>query len=68
MTGLLIRLFIKPDGNAPEHAARAAYGKLSGWTGIVCNMLLCAAKFAAGFFAGSVSVMADAANNLSDAS
>ena len=41
---------------------------LSGIVGIICNALLCAGKLAVGFFSGSVSVIADAVNNLSDAS
>ena len=47
---------------------RAHYGKFAGIVGIVCNTLLCIGKFIAGVMSGSVSIMADAANNLSDAS
>ncbi len=61
MTNLLIKIFIKDK-------TRTAYGKLSGWVGIVCNLMLCALKFTAGLLAGSISITADAANNLSDAS
>lgn len=68
MTNLLIRLFIKNHRNTQDTAVRAAYGKLSGWVGIVCNTLLCGGKFIAGYLSGSVSIIADAANNLSDAS
>ena len=68
MTNLLIRLFIKNHQNTQDTAVRAAYGKLSGWVGIVCNTLLCGGKFIAGYLSGSVSIIADAANNLSDAS
>ncbi len=68
MTKLLIRLLIRDHENVQEPQVRTAYGKLSGWVGIVCNLLLCAGKFAAGFLSGSVSIIADAANNLSDAS
>lgn len=68
MTNLLIRLFIKNYQNTQDTAVRAAYGKLSGWVGIVCNTLLCGGKFIAGYLSGSVSIIADAANNLSDAS
>lgn len=50
-----------------EHK-RAHYGKLAGLVGIVCNTLLCIGKFIAGVMSGSVSITADAANNLSDAS
>ena len=68
MTQLLIRAFIKDHKNVQDTAVRTAYGKLSGWVGIVCNLLLCAGKFIVGFISGSVSITADAANNLSDAS
>ena len=47
---------------------RSAYGKLAGKVGIICNVLLCAGKFAAGVISGSLSISADAMNNLSDAS
>lgn len=65
---LLARLFIKDYKNTEKPAVRSAYGKLAGLTGIVCNLLLCAGKFAAGMLSGSVSITADALNNLSDAS
>lgn len=67
MTKLLIHAFIKNNKNTKDPAVRAAYGKLSGWVGIICNLLLCAGKFIVGFVSGSVSISADAANNLSDA-
>ncbi len=68
MTGLLIKLFVKNSADIQNVKVRAAYGKLSGWVGILCNILLCAGKFLVGFISGSVSITADAANNLSDAS
>ena len=68
MTQLLIRLFIRDHKNVQDTTVRTSYGKLSGWVGIVCNLLLCAGKFIVGFISGSVSITADAANNLSDAS
>lgn len=68
MTKLLINLFIKNSSDIHNTAVRTAYGKLSGWVGIVCNILLCAGKFLVGFISGSVSITADAANNLADAS
>ncbi|MCD7796156.1 MAG: cation diffusion facilitator family transporter [Clostridiales bacterium] len=42
-------------------------GMISGITGIICNIILCAVKFFVGSAANSVSVAADAVNNLSDA-
>ena len=49
-------------------AASEKYGNLAGIVGIVCNVLLFAGKLLAGTLCGSVSVTADAVNNLSDAS
>lgn len=68
MTGLLLRLFIKNWQNSNDSQVRSAVGNLSGIVGIVCNLLLSGAKFAVGLLAGSVAVMADAVNNLLDAS
>ena len=68
MTKLLLKLFVKnsEDGNDPK--TRSAIGKLSGIVGIISNLLLFAGKLAAGLLSGSVSITADAMNNLSDAS
>lgn len=68
MTQLLLRLFIKDHGNTGDPKVRAAYGKLAGFVGIVCNLLLFAGKLLAGMLSGSVAITADAVNNLSDAS
>ena len=67
MTNLLPRLFIKDYGNYQNAAVRSAYGKLAGWVGIFCNVLLFGAKLLVGTISGSVSITADAINNLSDA-
>lgn len=64
--GFLARLFVRLDDNASEASVRAAYGKLGGAVGIVCNLLLFALKLVAGLISGSFSVIADAFNNLSD--
>ncbi len=68
MTNFLVKAFIKDYENTENPSVRTAYGKLSGKVGILCNILLCAGKFIAGILSGSVSITADAANNLSDAS
>ena len=60
MTKFLLSCFVK-DGD------RAKIGKLSGIVGIICNLLLAAAKLATGILSGSVAITADALNNLSDA-
>ncbi|MGN1202277.1 MAG: cation diffusion facilitator family transporter [Eubacterium sp.] len=47
--------------------SREKLGILSGIFGILCNLILCAVKFLVGSLTGSVSITADAVNNLSDA-
>jgi len=68
MTDFLLRLFVKDHTNTASSGVRAAIGALAGFMGIGCNLLLFALKLLAGTLAGSVSVTADALNNLSDAS
>ena len=68
MTELLLRLFVKDHQNTGSTKVRAAIGSLSGYVGIGCNLALCLLKLLAGLLAGSVSITADALNNLSDAS
>ena len=66
MTNLLLRLFVK-DADDTDPRYRAGVGKLSGAVGIACNLLLFALKLIVGTLAASVSITADAMNNLSDA-
>ena len=68
MTKLLLRLFVKDADNENDPKVRSAIGTLSGLVGIVCNVLLFAFKLLVGTLTGSVSITADAMNNLSDAS
>lgn len=68
MTQLLLKRFWKADRDPENPVFRSACGKLAGVVGIVCNLLLFLLKLVAGLLSGSVSVMADAINNLSDAS
>jgi len=67
MIQFLIRHFIPTPENTGSPAVRQAYGRLSGVTGILLNLLLAGGKALAGLLTGSISVMADAVNNLSDA-
>jgi len=61
----LARFFVKStDG---EEKRRHVIGTLCGGIGIVANLLLCTFKMLAGVISGSVAVMADGLNNLSDA-
>lgn len=68
MIDLIIKKIIKNSDDVEDPAVRSAYGKLAGWVGIVCNVILCIGKFVTGIISGSMSVTADAINNLSDAS
>ncbi len=67
MTNLLIRIFIKDHKNVKDPAVRTNYGYLGSFMGIVLNILLFAGKLLAGLISSSISIMADAFNNLSDA-
>lgn len=66
MTNTLIRLFIRDADNTRDARVREQYGVLSGAVGIACNVFLFALKLVIGFLTGSISIAADAFNNLSD--
>lgn len=66
-TTLLARRLARKASQARSPQERARYANLACVAGIICNIALCAAKGLVGVLAGSVSVVADALNNLSDA-
>ena len=68
MTKFLLKLFVPGFENSDREDVRGAVGRLSGIVGIAANVLLFLGKLLAGILSGSVSVIADALNNLSDAS
>ena len=68
MTNFLLRLFVRDHTNTKDPAVRSRIGSLSGFVGIACNLLLFAGKIAVGTLTGSMSITADAMNNLTDAS
>lgn len=67
MKKFLLRLFLKKDMAIESPEARKRCGFLSAIVGVFANLLLFCIKFIAGTLSGSVSVCADAFNNLSDA-
>ena len=67
MTEFLVKHFVKDYEHVEKVSVRTAYGVLGSIVGIFCNVFLFVVKFAVGLVAHSVSVMADAFNNLSDA-
>ena len=62
----LIRLFIKDYEQVQNKKVRESYSVLSGIVGILCNLLLFGTKFTIGFFSGSMAILTDAFNNLTD--
>ena len=67
MTQFLLKHFVKDYEHVEKVQVRTAYGVLSSMVGIVCNVFLFIVKFVIGMVLHSVSVTADAFNNLSDA-
>ncbi len=67
MTSLLVKLFVKDYEKVTDNKVRTAYGILASIVGIACNFVLFAVKLAIGTIIQSISVTADAFNNLSDA-
>lgn len=67
MIGWMIRHFIKDWENTSNSKVRERYGVLAGAVGIASNGFLFLIKFLTGLLLGSISIMADAVNNLSDA-
>lgn len=67
MTDFLVRVFVKDYKNTSDTTVRTRYGLMASTVGICCNILLFGTKLFIGLFINSISVMADAFNNLSDA-
>ena len=67
LISLLSKIFIKNSSDTSSPAVRSAYGTLCGIMGIIFNILLFGIKMLAGAISGSISIMADAFNNLTDA-
>lgn len=67
MVTLLSKWFIKDRDNYSDPSVRRAYGTLCSIVGILLNILMFAGKYIAGVVSKSISITADAFNNLSDA-
>ena len=67
MTELLVKLFVKNNKNIEDKDVRASYGVLASVVGLISNVILFLLKIIIGLLIKSISVMADAFNNLSDA-
>ena len=66
MSKLFKKLFIKNYQDVTNPIVRTAYGVVAGIVGIIANVILFALKLFVGLLSGSVAVVADAINNMSD--
>ncbi len=66
MIKLLAKIFIKNLDNTNDTIVRERYSVLAGVVGIFCNLFLFALKAAIGGLMGSIAIISDAFNNLSD--
>lgn len=65
LSSLLVKTFIPKTDNTEN--LRDSYGYLAGFVGIIANLVLFVIKLIVGLLVGSIAIMADAFNNLSDA-
>ncbi|MBO5364167.1 MAG: cation transporter [Clostridia bacterium] len=66
MIRFLVKRWIPDFQNTGNPQVRERYGVLGGTLGIFCNTVLFVLKLIAGIFTGSIAVLSDAFNNLSD--
>ena len=63
----MLKIFVKDYENTEDEKVRARYGSFSGIVGIISNLILVGIKLLVGIISASLSIIADAINNLSDA-
>ena len=66
VTGWLVRTFVGGDGDPRSPEMRIRLGMLEGWTSTVASILLSTTKLVLGWITGSIAVIADGINNLTD--
>ena len=62
----MLNFLLKKIEKENKETQRTKVGQLAGVLGLLSNLILFIGKFLIGFTAGSVSIMADAMNSLSD--
>ena len=67
LSQFLVNKFIKDHDNIHDIKVRNSYGFLGGIIGILVNLVLFTIKLSVGLITSSISITADAFNNLSDA-
>lgn len=66
MTDFLVKHFVKNYEQFDNPLVRERYGIFSSFVGIFCNIFLCVSKLLIGVMSGSISIISDGFNNLSD--
>ncbi len=66
MIGYIVKKTIKDHDKTEAASVRERYCVLSGTLGIICNLLLFAVKLTIGLLSGSIAIISDSFNNLSD--
>ena len=66
MVNFLRKTFIKDYDNVNDCKVREGHGKLASFVGVFSNLFLFIIKLIAGLISGSVAIIADSINNLSD--
>jgi cation diffusion facilitator family transporter len=66
MMGFLLRKVLDPNSAPDSHENRTRLGMLAGWTSTVMSAGMALAKGWLGLASGSISMLADATNNLTD--
>ena len=66
MTDFLVKHFVKNYEQLDNPLVREHYGIFSSLVGIFCNIFLCVSKLLIGIMSGSISIISDGFNNLSD--
>lgn len=66
MTEFLLKLFVKDYKNVKDSKVRTKYGVLGSIFGLISNFVAFLSKIIIGLLSGSISVIADAVNNLGD--
>jgi cation diffusion facilitator family transporter len=64
---MIVRRVIRPDEAPDSHENRTRLGMLAGWTSVVLSIVLALVKAWLGLVSGSLSLLADATNNFTDA-
>ena len=66
MVNFLRKIFIKDYENVNDCKVRESHGKLASFVGVFSNLVLFIIKMIAGLISGSIAIVADSINNLSD--